>query len=384
MCGIVGFMGRANRARLNAFHDMLIWGVVRGSHATGAVGIRNKPYEIVKAPVQPLELMSTQRYATEIDNMANYCVIGHNRYATSGHKDSEDNAHPFNKGNIILVHNGTVRKFGLPDADKFDCDSEAITNAIDKLGIDEAWKLVDGAATLVWWDIQQQALNIISNGTRPIFFSLEENGEAIFFSSELDFHKMAMRRWKLKIHRGESMFPEKDILYTFKYKDKSRMELSGEQRQLIPYSVPVKTNVHHYPSSYNKHWYKGDDDDYSNYESNALPNRYVPDRVKDPGSGKLYDINTQKEILRDEEKPAPEVVNNPRFQSDPYTRRTPQEKYCTEAYFHNTYKGCCFCGASLETEFEESVVIDDRKACCENCFSTAEAEGMSITATSMV
>src|SRR3546814_15559864 len=108
---------------------MLQVDVIRGMDSTGVAAVRKKHIAVVKDTLLPQYLMSTKQYDKHIDNLDNFCLIGHNRFATKGKVDAT-NAHPFKHGHITLAHNGTLRSmWDLPDHANFQTDSEAITYA---------------------------------------------------------------------------------------------------------------------------------------------------------------------------------------------------------------------------------------------------------------
>src|SRR3546814_20890235 len=87
MCGLVGFFGVMNKERFGVFEDMLQVDVIRGMDSTGVAAVRKKHIAVVKDTLLPQYLMSTKQYDKHIDNLDNFCLIGHNRFATKGKVD---------------------------------------------------------------------------------------------------------------------------------------------------------------------------------------------------------------------------------------------------------------------------------------------------------
>lgn len=175
MCGIVGIAGFSDRTLVER---LLMVDAVRGSHSTGVYGVGQG---VVKQVGNPFELFHTRGFDTVAKAPV---VIGHNRYATVG-SINKWTAHPFETEKIVGVHNGTLRnwKSVLPEANTFSVDSECLIHAIDKLGIEEVWKKVDGAIALVWYDQEASTLNFVRNSERPMHISTNKTGDIVWAST---------------------------------------------------------------------------------------------------------------------------------------------------------------------------------------------------------
>ena len=119
-------------------------------------------------------------------------LLGHNRSATTGDQ-STDCAHPFTRGNITLMHNGTLdRTSPLLDFQKFPVDSDAICNSIDKVEIEKTLGNIKGAYSLVYYDGKAKKLHLIRNKERPLYLGVHMEMGRIYFASE-----HGMLRWVL-------------------------------------------------------------------------------------------------------------------------------------------------------------------------------------------
>ena len=203
MCGITFYgSSTASAFDLEFFERALICDTFRGYHSTGAfvgyesneepgaivtfakeVGegwhfINSESWKAIRnVEVKPL----VGRVATKIYPKF---AVGHNRHATMGAKTAQ-NAHPFQCGSVTLVHNGTMDDPTLlPDYRKFEVDSENICYSIDKQGIEETIKVMDGAYTLVWHDARDNTLNILRNDERPFHLLETTTGDWMGASEE--------------------------------------------------------------------------------------------------------------------------------------------------------------------------------------------------------
>jgi len=232
-----------------AFKDLLVVDVIRGPHATGIASFNRKDgIKVVKKALLPNDLFSMDA-TKELFRTFNQVLLGHNRWATQG-KINHVNSHPFEMGNLVGAHNGTLINQGLlPDSEDFEVDSENLIHSINKIGIAETYKLLHGAAALVWFDDEEYTLNFLRNKERPMFITYTEDRKTLFWASEawmlrgvlaknsiahtdifdtaIDTHyKIRVPQWDDPLRKGE-----KKKTLTF---DKM------EAKVLIPYVPPKK------------------------------------------------------------------------------------------------------------------------------------------------
>ncbi len=192
MCGIIGVASSEGfkefAKRRNFFFDGLYADALRGMHSTGVLAVPTK-YEdeiIIHKKAMPsydfLETRSADNIIKDIDKYK--YVVGHNRHATKGGISSRM-AHPFNHGDISLVHNGTLNtQYYLPKGSTFTSDSEAITYAINEQGSEETIKELDGAFALVWHNNNSDTLHMVRNDERPLSFGFVKGVNTMLFASE--------------------------------------------------------------------------------------------------------------------------------------------------------------------------------------------------------
>jgi hypothetical protein len=194
--------------------DLLIMDAIRGPHSTGlAVVDDNKKVQCIKSAVTPLDFLDMKKPDLVFKSHINRVLIGHNRYATKGAINSI-NAHPFEHGNIIGVHNGTLRNQSLLAESKyFDVDSENIIHSLDNEGTEATVKKLNGAYAREWWDKAAERLNFIRNHERTLHYTLTGDGKTLFWASEPLMLATALDR--RNIVYGDILPFTEDFLYQF-------------------------------------------------------------------------------------------------------------------------------------------------------------------------
>jgi glucosamine 6-phosphate synthetase-like amidotransferase/phosphosugar isomerase protein len=216
MCGISGIVLLKKERTENMwaairylFDEILVETQDRGHHATGLVSFLRdgSSYEMHKAAVEA-KMFTTfdEQYDSIIrnidDNTAS--IISHTRYYTKGKPDNNNNNHPFDIGNVVGVHNGTISN----DDELFkqyegrferiaEVDSEIIYQLINYYNQDkityqglrnalEETKL-RGMFALAFAHKAQPHLVHIVKQDRPMDFVYWEEAGVLFFNSEKKF-----------------------------------------------------------------------------------------------------------------------------------------------------------------------------------------------------
>lgn len=171
-CGIFGFISKNKQnADLNKITIGMMYNDSRGGHASGIYNGKVYWKNLGESP------------NVMIDFETGKTVIGHTRFGTHG-SNTVDNAHPYEYGNWVGVHNGVLSNhldvcetYGLKDKD---VDSKAIFQLINKVGVSNAIRQIAGSAALAIHNLAEDKVYLYRSDN-PLF--LGETEEGIYFSS---------------------------------------------------------------------------------------------------------------------------------------------------------------------------------------------------------
>lgn len=194
MCGIVGIIGDLEYRDKEVLRDLLIVCQLRGEDSTGiAFGGRKDDPDMLKVVGPPNELFNTVRY-DRLSLFDKTFVIGHCRKATQG-VVNRTNAHPYEFGPLMGVHNGTLRNWRQLPGDSLGTDSATLYSVMARLGVRETIEQTDGAYALVWHDRETGMINFLRNKERTLYYAFNETGTKMYFASEA---------WMLNITLGRN------------------------------------------------------------------------------------------------------------------------------------------------------------------------------------
>lgn len=201
MCGIVGVLTKNPTATTrNIFKTMHFLDRLRGDHGSGIIGVdRGLKTTWYKKAVPTPDFYNYPVASRIVEEPNNILLVGHNRAATMG-KINDDNAHPFERGDLVGVHNGTLTsRFNLKDYQTIDVDSDNIYHHMSAHGVKDTIRELRGAFTLVWVDIKNNTLHMIRNNERPLSLISSKDGNSLFFASEPWMIQVAAKREKVEL-----------------------------------------------------------------------------------------------------------------------------------------------------------------------------------------
>lgn len=247
MCGLVGVAGSVSLLEEKVFKSLLFLDTLRGEHSTGILSVtRGGDTSILKKAVSAQELAQFKQY-DDIFKRNSTLLMGHNRYATKG-KINSTNAHPFECGDIIGAHNGTlVDQYLLPDYKDFEVDSENIFHAINKEGVKATCGKLHGAFALTWYDRKDHSLNFLRNDERPLFIAASQDEKTIFWASEDWMIKVACGRAGAKFKNPLSVDKNTHFKYLLPNSEvKGRVSgISLNSSETLEMYVPQYPKIHH-------------------------------------------------------------------------------------------------------------------------------------------
>jgi hypothetical protein len=245
MCGLVGVAGNLEPKDEAFMKRLLILDFFRGTDSTGLAAIRGGgDWTVSKMATHPINLFDSKTFQQALNGTRSFAFIGHNRAATVG-KVNDLSAHPYEFGNIVGAHNGTLTVSNwneLEEACGFDTvtDSASIFACIDKIGIDATMGILEegklsttGAWALTWYDSKDNTVRLLRNKHRPLWVCFNKERTKVAWASEWPMLEAAVNftdGWEMwSDEEGYGFFEaEEDMLYEFEI-DKLINGLSTEE-----------------------------------------------------------------------------------------------------------------------------------------------------------
>ena len=215
MCGLAGVFGKQlNVVDRRAFRELLYVSALRGTHSTGvlAADVKNDGWNrVMKNPEEPVDFIN--RNFTFLSSAGFNIYMGHCRDATVG-SVSKKNAHPFDTGQLVGAHNGTMHSSEFRQ--KGITDSEAMFNLMETdgiipvLGRTRQW---DAYAVSIY-DKKDRTLSLATNGKRPLAVGICKDSDTVFWASEyLMLHSILSRN----MIRADYFTLTKNVLYELSF-----------------------------------------------------------------------------------------------------------------------------------------------------------------------
>lgn len=253
MCGLFGVASRnvLSTAQEKFVRQATVTGSLRGIDSTGFAFVNNSNNIDVITTVQdgPSYMLYGSDKNFEATLGKAFIALGHNRAATMG-KVVVANAHPFQYGNIVGAHNGTLlTELDLP-VNTEDIDSKNIIASLAKIEEEsndeypdyvKVLEVIDGAYALSWYDQTNQMLYFARNEERPL--AITRNNNTIYWSSERGMLDWLMTRNKLTTANQST---EELPTYTLRGYDATTFELLVDRK----YTSKVPDNGWWYGNSY--------------------------------------------------------------------------------------------------------------------------------------
>lgn len=177
---------------------------LRGTDGTGVLQGRSykrfNEYRVVKSQQEVsyyLWYHATQKEGDNniLDNMADNFMLGHVRAATKG-RLSDDNAHPFDVGPIIGMHNGTLKDDKYNPKDSKQTDSELLFKDIAHQGLFPVLRNLDSksAYALVVYNKDNGEITFIKNKERSLYYAFNQKRRVFYYASEASMLRLAADR----------------------------------------------------------------------------------------------------------------------------------------------------------------------------------------------
>lgn len=283
MCGIFGMMRSETFGKKpdEFMKECLLVGRLRGEDGVGLLTVNPRFSYDHYALAGTVENFFEDAKAKKVLDSVGFAVaaVGHHRASTRG-KDVSEHCHPFNFGDVVGVHNGSLPFRVLDTIDpKGDhpVDSArvyaALATADDPITV--LRELNEGAYALVWYNSKTRCIYMARNRERPLH--VLETDTAVLFASELGMLSWISGRVGLHSEGDKLSQLDVDTLYTFPLDDLASVSARAYTHTPVPYVPPYYSGAANYQNP-QKGWWDHDVYDSEYYERPA----YTPPDTRGP------------------------------------------------------------------------------------------------------
>jgi len=255
MCGLIGYITKEASTNVTKKHSFMEQGLLinslRGKDATGIATVTNELVHMLKKVVQGSDFVQLREFILAMKHSS--IIMGHNRKGTMG-GNTLNTAHPFEHGDIILEHNGTLNYYGNIRVDGYIAasDSDAIAKSFSVNGVEETVKMLEGSFALTWYDKSTKLFNVIRNKERELHYVITADKNTIFYASEGHMIHLLMHRIDIPSVSNEYQSFKSGFWYTI---DPKTLDIKSKKIELhIPY---VNTYKSKWPNNTSNSSHKG-------------------------------------------------------------------------------------------------------------------------------
>lgn len=269
MCGLTGILGPGIQwADLDILNDLVHVISLRGMDGTGVVQGKipywgNGKIEnliVEKSQYDSIYFKNYHKYHRDgnkdlLNGVNNNFFAVHARAPTIG-APTKENSHPFDVGNLIGMHNGTLKDKKYQVEGK--TDSEMMFRDMEENGIEYVLEHLDprSAYAVVILDKENKVIHFARNSQRSLYFCMHKSRSTMYWASELWMLRSIIGRHNEQIRDDDVYYFSPNTLYTIDPSAMFRKVEDIERKDLVPkYTInkneQKKSDVHNLLREYN-------------------------------------------------------------------------------------------------------------------------------------